>query len=285
VPAVYAFDPINHVLVMEDIGAHPSLKDFVSSLHDSAHSQKIVSQIGELLGSYLARLHNWGFEVSSSDTGEDALAVFRNNMVAKNVCAERSAGRLVETAKRFGIEWNDGEEIVRVMQKEIKEDEETFNMGDFWFVGLDSPDFRATLTLHRPGNILVKLQGDSLESIYIIDWELAKTGPSPTDLGQFLGEVYLLSHFRSKSNSKNLIGSFIQSYQLTRGRHSLIDISSVVRHAGAHIAVWAWAATVPWGDEESTKSAVSAGFELLKLGVSADREAIAQSVFAELVVS
>lgn len=63
----------------------------------------------------------------------------------------------------------------------------------------------------------------------------------------------------------------------------LIDIGSVVRDAGVHVAVWA--AAVPWGDEESTKSAVSAGFELLKSGASADREAIAQSVFAGLIVS
>ena len=139
-----------------------------------------------------------------------------------------------------------------------------------------------TLTLYRPGNIFVKLQGDSPEmTVYVLDWELAKTGPSSSDLGQFLGEAYLLSHFRSKSNSQNLIGSFIRSYKLTRDRHSPVDIDSVVRDAGAHIAVWAGA--IPWGDEESTKSAVSAGFELLKVGASADRHAIAQSVFAGLI--
>jgi len=106
-------------------------------------------------------------------------------------------------------------------------------------------------------------------------------GPSSSDLGQFLGEAYLLMHFRSKSNGKALIDSFIGSYQLTRGRYSTIDIGPVVRDAGAHIAVWATA--VPWGDEESTKSAVSAGFELLKAGASADRDVIAQSAFAELI--
>ena len=121
---------------MEDIGIHPSLKDFISTLPDSADSETLVSQVGELLGSYLARLHNWGLEFSSKGTGEDELAVFRNNIVAKNLCAERTAGRLLATAKRFGIEWNEGEEIVQVMQKAIKEDEETFNMGDFWYVDL-----------------------------------------------------------------------------------------------------------------------------------------------------
>jgi hypothetical protein len=135
VPAVYAFDPINHILIMEDIGIHPSLKDFISTLPDSADSVTLVSQVGELLGSYLARLHNWGLEFSKG-TGEDELAVFHNNIVAKNVCAERTAGRLLATAERFGIEWDEGEEIVQVMQRAIKEDEETFNMGDFWYVGL-----------------------------------------------------------------------------------------------------------------------------------------------------
>ena len=98
-----------------------------------------------------------------------------------------------------------------------------------------------------------------------------------------MGEAYLLSYFHSKSKSQNLIDSFLRSYQLTRGRHSPINIGSVVRDAGAHVAVWA--TMVPWGDEESTMSAVSAGFELLKLGVSADREAIAQSAFAGLLAS
>lgn len=138
-------------------------------------------------------------------------------------------------------------------------------------------------TLHRPGNILVELQGTSLETLYVIDWELAKTGPSASDLGQFLGEAYLLWHFHSKPISQTLIDSFIRSYQLTRSRHSPIDIGSVVRDAGAHVAVFA--AAVAWGDEESTKSAVSAGFELLKFGTSADRGAIAQSPFAGLIAS
>jgi hypothetical protein len=148
VPAVYAFDPINHVLIMEDIGTPPSLKDFISSFPDSAGSEKVISQVGELLGSYLARLHNWGLGVSSHSTGEDVLAVFRNNTVAKNVCVERTAGRLLATAKQFGIEWNEGEEIVRVMQREIKENEETFNMGDFWCVGSERLKVSTTLTLH-----------------------------------------------------------------------------------------------------------------------------------------
>ena len=89
---------------MEDVGALPSLKDFISSLPDSAGSGELISQVGGILGSYLARLHNWGLEVSSNGTDEDMLSVFRNNVVAKNVCAERSAGRLLATAKRFGIE-------------------------------------------------------------------------------------------------------------------------------------------------------------------------------------
>lgn len=98
-----------------------------------------------------------------------------------------------------------------------------------------------------------------------------------------MGEAYLLWHFRSKLKSQILIDSFIRSYLLTRGRHSPIDIGSVVRDAGAHVAVFA--AAVPWGDEESTKTAVLAGFELLKLGTSADRGAIAQSALAGLIAS
>jgi len=143
-----------------------------------------------------------------------------------------------------------------------------------------TPDQHSTDTLRRPGNILIKLQGASLETLYVLDWELAKTGPSPSDLGQFLGEAYLLSHFRSKSKSQNLIDSFLRSYRPTRGRYSPINMYFVVRDAGAHVAVWA--TMVPWRNEESTMSAVSAGFELLKLGVSADREAIAKSAFAGL---
>lgn len=133
---------------MEDVGAHPSLKDFISSLTESAGSETLINQIGQLLGSYLAGLHNWGFEVSSNGTGEDVLSVFRNNMVAKNVCAERTAGRLLATAKQFGIEWSEGGEIVQIMQKEIKEGEETFNMGDFWCVGRDTVEISTTLTIY-----------------------------------------------------------------------------------------------------------------------------------------
>ncbi len=122
---------------MEDIGTPPSLKDFLSSLPDASGSEKVISLVGELLGSFLARLHNWGLSISSNGNGGDVLAVFSNNIAARNVCAERTAGRLLATAKQFGIEWNEGEEIVQVMQREIKENRETFNMGDFWYVGLE----------------------------------------------------------------------------------------------------------------------------------------------------
>ena len=66
----------------------------------------------------------------------------------KNVCAERSAGRLLATAKRFGIEWDEGAEVVQEMQREIKEDEETFNMGDFWCVGDDLLEISIALILY-----------------------------------------------------------------------------------------------------------------------------------------
>lgn len=125
---------------MEDVGTHPSLKDFISSLPESADSESLISQIGQLLGSYLAGLHNWGFEVSSNGTSEGVLSVFRNNVVAKKVCVERTAGRLLATAKQFGIEWSNGGEIFQAIQKDIEENEETFNMGDFWCVDWDTTE-------------------------------------------------------------------------------------------------------------------------------------------------
>jgi len=177
VPAVYAFDPTNHVLIMEDIGTPPSLKDFISSLPGSAGSEKVISQVGELLGSYLARLHNWGLDVPSDGIGEDVLAVFRNNMVAKNVCAERTAGRLLATAKQFGIEWNKGEEIVQVMQREIKENDETFNMGDFWYVGLEWLEVSTILTPHTgQGIYLLNSKGILLGPSMFLIGNLRKWG-------------------------------------------------------------------------------------------------------------
>ena len=65
-------------------------------------------------------------------------------------------------------------------------------MGDFW-----------------PGNMMVVLDGDrNLERIYVLDWELSRTGLPGADIGQFCAEIHLLRRFEADakdSASENYI--------------------------------------------------------------------------------
>ena len=74
---------------------------------------------------------------------DSALNPFRNNpavAAAKQLCAWRTAGRLSETASKYEdmgneCDWN---VLAKRLEDDVLEKEETFTMGDLWFVSVAS---------------------------------------------------------------------------------------------------------------------------------------------------
>ena len=92
VPRLLAFDNDNHVVVLEDAGAIPTLKSWLRA--DSPHNQ--VASVGRSLGSYLAHIHN---TTSNDSTIKDA---FASNTIAKDTSSSVYFAALPAAAEKFG---------------------------------------------------------------------------------------------------------------------------------------------------------------------------------------
>jgi hypothetical protein len=132
-PELLAYDQINRVQVFVDYGNIPSLKKFCISNERSQTIDDMVEEIGNTLGNFLADLHIWGYKALQDGlqpiSGD--MTRFRDNNDGKRICAWRTGGRLSETATKFNVDGN-WDIISGDLQKSIMENNETFNMGDFW---------------------------------------------------------------------------------------------------------------------------------------------------------
>jgi hypothetical protein len=267
---VLAYDQKNHVVILEDFGPLPSLKDYIlASSSSTADVTTIAHEVGEILGQFLAHMHLWGYKLlhSTTPTADSDISIldpFRNNQVAteaKKICAWRTAGRLSEIVGRYDdmkVEC-DWEAFVKRLEGEVLEKEETFTMGDFWFGLLFLLTASRMLTSTcRTGNILVKPSTESpaLEQLVILDWEIAKLGTSAADIGQFAAESLLLARYAtSHEPGRALVGSFVDTYEATlisstksqsdrdgdsagRALATLFDGNAIVGCTAAHTAVW-----------------------------------------------
>jgi len=117
---------------MEDAGDLPSVKTFLSQESSIPNPERaeVAGKIGQNLDSFLALLHT----VGQSPDGQKYRDVFAKKMVARELCAWRTAGRLKETAIKYGVNDNRIDDIAAYIIKETHESEETPNIGDFWCV-------------------------------------------------------------------------------------------------------------------------------------------------------
>ncbi len=140
-------------------------------------------------------------------------------------------------------------------------------MGDFW-----------------PGNIVLNL---AEQSIYVVDWELAKTGLEGLDLGQFCAEIHTLRRFHSnRSNSaKALISTFLQAHRQAQGhsaRSSLALACNVLAHTGAYLV--ALTPRFEWGGREDTRAVVTEGLRILIMqGSRVSHDRLKASLAAPLI--
>ncbi|KAF9532105.1 kinase-like domain-containing protein [Crepidotus variabilis] len=252
VPEVHRFDEEAHAIIMDDAGAGSlPLKEFMQKGKVTTTS---AAQIGAALGLFLGELHKWG------KGNETACEAVRENQQAKNISSYIFYGRMRQTLTGaqvpllseppLGIEESDLQvldEIAKETQQTMLAASDEFIMGDFW-----------------PGNIMISLDGTGdLRQIFILDWELVKTGLPSADIGQFSAEIHLLRRFHPDAcgeTSTILLKSFLQEYKRV-GKPTDEIMRRATVQVGAHLIDLT--ARVKWGEKELTRTVVREGVRML----------------------
>ncbi|KAH9835902.1 kinase-like domain-containing protein [Rhodofomes roseus] len=279
VPEVLRFDENAHVIIMSDCGAHGlSLKQ---ALIAGALPPAAARRVGHALGGFLARFHARGKE----DSG--ATVFFGRNEEGKRLSALVTYGRLVSTLTGGAppvladppLEVSQGElariaEVAGETERAMLETTETVVMGDFW-----------------PGNVLVSLAeagdasgGVAVESVSVIDWEMAKTGLAGLDIGQFVAELHVICEFKpdGREAASNVIDAFLRAYREGAGAGANLGVARrALTHVGAHLV--AWTPVVGWEGREKVREVVKQGVDLLVEGSEGTEEYMKGSILGPLL--
>jgi len=194
-PAVRLLDEKEHVLIMDDLGEDSqTLKQL---LINESLPNAISEQIGSALGQFISSVHAWHKNTDAELSGR--LEPTLRGQSDLPALADPLLG--VPETKLATIS-----KLVERRQQEIQAASASDPMthGDFW-----------------PGNIMVSLRrgidgdAESVEKLYVLDWEVAKTGLPGLDLGQFCAEIHLLSEFHParKESADAVIESFLKAYK------------------------------------------------------------------------
>ncbi|KAF9245911.1 P-loop containing nucleoside triphosphate hydrolase protein, partial [Melanogaster broomeanus] len=253
-PAIRFFDEKEHVMIIDDCGEDSlTLKQL---LIDESLPKSISEQIGSALGQFIRNVHTWNQNHNTD------LSLFANNQLGKYISALVTYGRLESTLSGksnlpalvdpvLGVPETKLAKIAALVERRQQEihaasASDPMTHGDFW-----------------PGNVMVSTRRradgsvESVEKLYVLDWELGKTGLPGLDLGQFCAEMHLLSVFHParKESADDIIGSFLKAYKESRESGDDVEVGRVaVSHIGAHLV--AWTPRIPWGGKEQTRRVV-----------------------------
>jgi hypothetical protein len=274
VPTIHYFDDVAHVVIMDDCGVGAvTLKQLML---ENPPSASVANAIGAGLGELLSRLHAWGRDPQTSNH-----AFFDQNQQGKMISGYVTYGRLVSTLTGkdnipalsdppLDIAQSKLDTISALSSEKIhtiNTSHQTLTMGDFW-----------------PGNVMVCLNpaGDSLERVYVLDWELAKPGVAGLDIGQFCAEMHLLRRFSPAcdTSATTVLDAFLKTYRDAAGVDAGVAKDAMV-HVGAHLV--AWTPRVPWGSKERTREVVDEGVGYLVEGYAATQEWLRGSLVGRLV--
>jgi hypothetical protein len=268
VPSVLLHDKLAHLIIMDDAGE--GTKTLKQLLLDGVLDVPLVQEIGRALGTFLAELHRWG----AAEAQSDARLALGDNSVARQISVFATYGRIIQTIsseRPDDAQFPDLQnppldsvndpaalsalrDIASVKEKEIEQANDTILMGDFW-----------------PGNIVVRLGKDennkiTLERLFVVDWELVKTGRAGMDVGQFCGDLRVLLQFhREKGETvKHLIDAFLSSYTQALGENwdgYSAWAGVAASHMGAHAIAWGARLQYASRTRELTRSLVEEGIQ------------------------
>ena len=280
-PTVHLFDEERYVLIMDDAGEDcRTLKEL---LIEEGLPKTISEKIGTALGEFIVGVHAWN---QNPDTD---LTVFANNQVGKYISTLVTYGRLESTLTGrdniptlsdplLGIP----EAKMRAISKLVEKRQQAINAasasdplthGDLW-----------------PGNLVVSLRRgtdgsiEAVEKLYVLDWELSKTGLPGLDLGQFCAEMYTLSEFHParEESARTIIRSFLGAYRERRGTGDVELARTVVSHIGAHMVAWTPRVS-SWCGRQKTREVVEKGVDMLVLGEEGTELSLSTSIVGPLL--
>jgi hypothetical protein len=251
VPTVHLLDDAANVIVMDDCGEQAvTLKALMIG---NTPPLSVAKEIGTALGNFLGHLHAWG------SGNQSLIDIFNTNMAGKQLSAFATYGRLISTLSgednlpalsdpTLDVTKDRMETISRLASERMSAMTSslgTFVMGDFW-----------------PGNIMVTLSGGCVERIYVVDWEVARTGLVGLDIGQLCAEMYLLGRFHPscRESAFGTMESFLTSYKHTQDVEDSV-LRMALSHIGAHLI--AWTPRSRWGRKETTREVVVEGVEMI----------------------
>ncbi|KAI6031548.1 kinase-like domain-containing protein [Pisolithus microcarpus] len=280
VPTLRLHDEEMHVMITDDAGIDTrTLKEV---LINESLPTTLLEEMGVALGRFLGHLHGL------HERRDVDLSLFAKNEVGKTISAWVTYGRIVST-----LTGNDeipalpnppleipGEKLaafsklVEARSKEVRSSTaaDAVTHGDFW-----------------PGNVVVRLRrgvdgkAEALQKLYVLDWEVAKTGLPGLDLGQFCAELYLISRFhpRREECATAVMTSFLSAYRRSTNKVDPALAGVTVGHIGAHLVTWT--PRISWGGREQTRKVVQEGVEMLSLGCVGTASSLQDSIVGPLL--
>ncbi|KAI6161425.1 hypothetical protein EDD17DRAFT_1730836 [Pisolithus thermaeus] len=269
-----------HVIITDDAGIDTrTLKEV---LINESLPTALLEEMGLALGRFLSHLHG------SHERRDVDLSLFANNEVGKTISAWATYGRIISTLTGKdeiptlsnplleipGEKLAAFSKLVEMRSKEIRSSTaaDAMTHGDFW-----------------PGNVVVRLRRgvdgkiEALEKLYVLDWEVAKTGLPGLDLGQFCAELYLISRFhpRREESATAVMRSFLSAYRRSTNKVDPTLAGVAVSHIGAHLVTWT--PRISWGSREQTRKVVQEGVEMLSLGCAGSTSSLQGSIVEPLL--
>ncbi|KAG8726620.1 hypothetical protein FRC11_014818 [Ceratobasidium sp. 423] len=266
-PRVLDYDGETHTISMTDLGSPIPLtqvleKGFPQNLtsgftepSESSNSElyKLAAEIGQALGDFLGRFHNW----SALPQQAELRAYFAQNpgVVHKSLFFRHFC--LTFSADRFKMReaWMDDVLTKEQQELEASTDPDALIMGD--------------CSLH---NILVSPPSEnSSMRIYLIDFETARAGHPEFDIGALTATAMSFTLLYHPNIDHPFIPALHQSYR----HHRQVDPRQLGITTG--IDLMGLGTFMPWArrkNETRLQGVAAAGFELLSSSVMGDEHAI-----------
>ncbi len=211
-PLLYKLDEPASVILMDDIGDYPSLRDWLTHPHTTDEA----AQTGDLLGRFIGMLHK-------QSALDKSLAADFDNRIIQQTRAKHLYGQIESFAALAGLSDS------AALGKAAVQTGEWFTqpgvclvMGDLW-----------------PRSIVVTNKG-----LCIFDWELAHFGRPSQDVGHLIAHLWMHKQLAADSPTADaldaLMQQFLKSYRETIAPvlneiWSIRDIADCAVHFGCEL--------------------------------------------------
>lgn len=216
-PVLFNFDPVNRILLMEDVCDCSDLSAWIEEEHTISETK----QIGNKLGKFIGQLHSVTFE------NEEIAKQFNNKKIQKTRL-EVLYKNVHNYAVKAGLK--NSEDIGKIASEYgelLQKPGFVLIMGDLWL----------------PSIFVMK------QELRIIDWEMTHYGRPSQDIGHFTAHLWMYSHNAkseiARSNARQILEEFLISYRSQLGaRFSDVFGIEGVRESAIHLGSEILARTV-----------------------------------------